>query len=229
MQEGTFPNCLKIAKVIPVFKKGQMQDASNYRPISLIPVIGKVFEYVIFNQVNEYFRCFDLFNRVQYGFSKGKSTVDAIRNLVDKILFIFESGGYVLSSFCDLSMAFDSIEHNILIDKLRFYGIQGKQLKFFESYLTDRKQIVYVNGEFSSVRNLSNGVPQGSILGPLLFLIAVNDLPNNIDIDTIMFADDTTLVTFDKDLKSNSTMENAGNKLKHCPNLQLKGTSLLQI
>lgn len=202
LSQGIFPNSQKISKVNPVFKKGDKANPANFRPISLIPTIGKIIEHVVYKQVSTYLELSGLLSNCQYGFRQGRSTMGAIDALVGDILTAFEEGTFAWGTFCDLTKAFDCVEHDILINKLHFYGIHGTALKFFQSYLHKRRQTVCVDGEWSPVLELKCGVPQGSVLGPLLFLIAINDLPFNIPppIKSYLYADDTSFLLCHKDI-----------------------------
>ena len=191
---GIFPKKLKIAKVLPLFKKDDYTIMDNYRPISLLTSITKLFEKVVFTQLNDYFRNNDLFYDSQYGFLKDHSTEYAAMELTDKILKAIDDKNISLAIFMDLSKAFDTLDHGILINKLAHYGIHGTTFQWFSSYLTDRNQYVEIDGVTSNILPLSTGVPQGSILGPLLFLIYTNDIPYCTEyFNFILYADDTTL------------------------------------
>ena len=191
---GIFPSKLKIAKVLPLLKKNDPHIMDNYRPISLLTSISKLFEKVVFNQLFEYFHKNNLFYDSQYGFRKLYSTELAAMELTNKILVDIDEKNVSLTVFMDLRKAFDTLDHDILLNKLQYYGITGTALAWFTSYLKDRKQFVVIDGSQSGMLSLSTGVPQGSILGPLLFLIYMNDIPNSSDNFTfILYADDTTL------------------------------------
>ena len=189
-----FPNQLKKAKVVPIFKSGDDTLFTNYRPISLLPSTSKVVERVIFNQLYAYFETNGLFYGSQYGFRKRHSTEFAALELVDKLLNMMDKGQVPLGIFLDLSKAFDTLDHNILIKKLEFYGVSDGPGKLLESYLSNRKQFVVFDDINSQVLDIKTGVPQGSILGPLLFLIYINDIVKSSNFfKFILFADDTTL------------------------------------
>ena len=191
---GVFPTKLKIAKVLPLFKKDDYTIMDNYRPISLLTSISKLFEKVVFSQLHDYFRNNNLFYDSQYGFLKNHSTEYAAMELTDKILKDIDDKNISLAIFMDLSKAFNTLDHGILIKKLTHYGINGIALNWFTSYLSGRSQYVEIDGVSSSILSLSTGVPQGSILGPLLFLIYMNDIPNCSNyFNFILYADDTTL------------------------------------
>ena len=191
---GIFPEKLKIAKVSPFFKKYDITIMDNYRPVSLLTATSKVFEKVVFTQLYEYFDKNCLFYSNQYGFRKLHSTELAGLELTDRILKDIDERNVSLAIFMDLSKAFDTLDHQILLKKLHNYGITGPALKWFSSYLTGRLQYVEIDGISSDVLPLTTGVPQGSILGPLLFLIYMNDIPNATNqFNFILYADDTSL------------------------------------
>ena len=193
---GIFPHRLKIAKVIPLFKKNDPHIFDNYRPISLLSSISKTFEKVVFNQVYEYFTNNDLFYNSQYGFRKLHSTEYASLEMVDRISQYLDIGKLPITVYLDLSKAFDTINHEILLKKLRYYGFADAPLKWFSSYLHNRQQYVFFNGCYSVPKTLETGVPQGSILGPLLFLIYMNDIKEACKtFMPILYADDTGLVS----------------------------------
>lgn len=193
IMQGVFPDVLKIARIVPIFKKGSNNDVSSFRPIALVPVLAKLFEVIMFRQLYDYFEMHRLLVPAQFGFRKGRSTVAAVESLLDKILQSFESKRSTSVILCDLSRAFDCISHDILLSKLEKYGLRGGALRLVRSYLSNRKQVVSWNGQCSSALEVKQGVPQGSVLGPLLFIIAINDLYYSVSGKTILFADDTTL------------------------------------
>jgi hypothetical protein len=196
LKTGIFPDKLKIAKVIPLFKKGDDMACNNYRPISLLPSISKVFEKAIFIQTYAYFQNNNLFIPCQYGFRTFHSTEYAAIDLIENVIDDIERNCNPLSIFLDLSKAFDTLNHEILYDKLIYYGIRSEELELFKSYLTNRYQYVKYNDTKSELLPISTGVPQGSILGPLLFIIYINDMPNASNAFRFtMYADDTTLLT----------------------------------
>ena len=174
---GIFPNKSKIANVLPLLKKDDPTIMDNYRPISLLTAISKLFEKVVFSQHYEYFHKNNLFYNSQYGSLKNHSTKYAAMELTDKVLKDIDEKTISLAIFMDLSKAFDTLDHNILIKKLAHYGINGTPLEWFTSYLTGCSEYVEIDGVSSNVLSLSTGVPKGSILGPLLFLIYMNEIP----------------------------------------------------
>ena len=196
MKTGIFPNKLKLAKVIPIYKKDDPTQVTIYRPISLLPVLSKVIEKTIAKQLSGYFEDNKLFNQNQYGFRPGHSTEHAALELVDKITYKMDNNETPINIFLDLSNAFDTIDHNILLDKLKYYGLDDIAIKLFRSYLTNRYQYVQIENAKSQLLEINTGVPQGSILGPLLFIIYINDISQSSDkFDFIAYADDTTLST----------------------------------
>ena len=191
-----FPDRLKIAKVIPLFQKGDQHILDNYRPISLLPVISEVFQKIAFDNLYQYFTDNDIIFTSQYGFRKSHSTELASIELIDRIAHYIDSGKLSLSIFLDLSKAFDTLDHSILLGKLKFYGISNTPLKWFQSYLRSRQQFLEFDGICSGITFINTGVPQGSILGPLSFLIYMKDIHTASDkFDMILYADDTNLIS----------------------------------
>jgi hypothetical protein len=196
LQNGIFPESLKLAKVIPLFKKNDPCIFDNYRPISLLPTFSKVIEKIVHKQLYQYFNQNKLIYSLQHGFRESYSTETATLYYVDLILKYLDDDKIPFSIFIDLSKAFDTLNHNILLTKLSFYGVQDSSLSWFHSYLSNRTQYVDYNGNKSEIKNIYTGVPQGSVLGPLLFLIYVNDLCNvSSYFDCLLYADDTTLTS----------------------------------
>ena len=193
---GNFPEKLKIAKVTPLFKHGDKNLMENYHPISLLASISKIFERVVFNQIYQYFVENNLLFDGQYGFRNHHSTELAALELVDRISNGLDKKETPVSIFLDLSKAFDTLDHKILLNKLQYYGIKDVALQWFSSYSSDRFQFVEMDGFRSDMLNITTGVPQGSILGPLLFIIYVNDMHSISDkFNFIAYADDTTLTS----------------------------------
>ena len=191
---GIFPDKLKIAKVIPIHKKNDIHLMENYRPISILPSISKVFERVVHEQIYSYFLNNNLLSSSQYGFRKQHSTEHAVLEVVDRVASGLEKGNTPIAIFLDLSKAFDTLNYDILLTKLDYYGIKCSALNWFRSYFTNRLHYVEYDDIKSNKISISLGVPQGSILGPLLFTLYINDIQNSTDyFSFIKYADDTNL------------------------------------
>ena len=201
--QGVFPDIFKIAEVVPVFKKDDPTLATNYRPISLLSQFSKIFEKMLYSRIYSYLVRFKLLNEHQFGFRKNSSTIHAITSIYDNLLKNIENGMYNCSIFLDLSKAFDTVNHERLIWKLdHYFGIRGIALELLRDYLTNRYQYTKLLNYKSDLLQSSCGVPQGSSLGPLLFLMYINDLPQCSQFTTTLFADDTHLNLADKNLLS---------------------------
>ena len=194
MNSGYFPSSWKEAMVTAIFKKNDRQDKTNYRPISLLSCMSKVFERIVFNFLYDYLVKNGLLNEHNSGFRKNDSTVNRLLALLDSIYKGLEEHKDIILILLDISKAFDKVWHPGLLYKLKQLGIKGTLYKWIESYLTNRVQRVVVGGQSSSYRATHAGVPQGSILGPLLFLIFINDMTVNLKLECHQYADDTTLV-----------------------------------
>ena len=193
--EGVFPDLLKSAIVHPIFKKNDKKQCANYRPISLLSNLGKLFERVMYDRIELFLNDFDLIYKNQFGFRKKHSTSHALISIVEQIRNNLDKKIFSCAVFVDLEKAFDTVNHIILLQKLDHYGISGSANAWIRSYLSERSQKVTVNGTTSSERSITCGVPQGSILGPLLFLIYLNDLNEALQNCLVFhFADDTNLL-----------------------------------
>ena len=202
-EEGVYIDQLKIAKVVAIFKeKGCNMDCTNYRPISLLSNINKIIEKLMHERLYSFLEKHSCIYELQFGFRSKHSTGHALTDLTEAIRMAMDESSYAIGVFIDLQKAFDTVDHEILLSKLDHYGIRGISNNWFRSYLTNRQQYVTINGEDSNLRIMKFGVPQGSVLGPLLFLIYINDLYLSIKHSTARhFADDTCLLIKNKSLK----------------------------
>lgn len=208
---GDFPEKLKYSVVKPLFKKGDKLDLNNYRPITLIPIIAKIFEKAMYRRLDNFLNKHNIIKREQFGFRPRSSTSLACFHLVKEITESIDKKQHVACVFLDMSKAFDFVNHNTLLNKLERLGVRGKAQEWFRSYLTGRKQCTEIvsiaknckqlfrTSHRSDFRLNNSGVPQGSILGPLLFLTYINDLPDALNQKCILFADDTTLIVKSND------------------------------
>ena len=209
LSTGSVAEHLKVAKVIPIFKKENVEIFSNYRPVSVLPCFSKILERLIFNRCMDYINNYNILNEKQFGLRPKHSTYMAIIELVDKIANAVEKNETAVGIFLDLSKAFDTINHDILLYKLEYYGFRGVTLDWFKSYLSNRKQFVRYQMHDSNHKIINCGVPQGSILGPLLFILYINDIVNTTSLlELILFADDTTLLFSHPDIASQNDIIN---------------------
>jgi hypothetical protein len=202
---GLFPDSLKIARVRPVFKKGDQSDVSCHRPVSILPAFSKIYERVVYLQLFDYLEVHNLIDRNQHGFRPGRSISSAGVEFIEHIIDSVDKGNITIGVFMDLTKAFDSVSHEVLLKVLSLHGVEKRELQWFQSYLQGRSQYVEVLNNIdgcvlnvsSSLREIKYGVPQGSILGPLLFLVYLKGLPNVLhpgDCFLTMYADDLNFV-----------------------------------
>ena len=203
LQSGVFPNSEKCARVIPIYKSGEKSNFDNYRPISVLNVLSKVLEKIVHKQLSEYLETNKLLSDAQYGFRRGRSTQDAVTLFLDHIRSNMDASRCTGTLYMDLRKAFDTVHHGNLLTKLPHYGIKSLELAWLEDYLFNRTEYVCYDGVRSQTEHITHGVPQGSILGPLLFVILINDLNlvmNKCKI--LMYADDTVIFYSDKSAKA---------------------------
>ena len=206
---GVFPKILKHAVVIPIFKKGCPKNPSNYRPIALLSVFSKLLEKAMKKRLVSFLEKNKLFHWNQYGFRNNNSTEDAVLNMLTQIYSGLDSNSSVIGIFLDLMKAFDTVNHKRLVSKLEHYGVRGIAKNWFMDYLENRTQITRVAGNVSDNVSVNSGVPQGSTLGPILFLVYLNDIFYlNIDSNITSFADDTAVLNINKNkVEANQSIE----------------------
>ena len=204
LQTGYVPREFKIAKVIPVFKSGECHDFNNYRPISLLSAFSKLIEKIVARQLMGFLNTHDIIYKHQYGFRPKHNTSHPVLHLSEKIYKALNQNpsATTITIFIDLKKAFDTVDHDILLEKLKRYGVRETANLWFQNYLSDREQFVSINGIESEKVKILCGVPQGSVLGPLLFLLFINDLPKATEFFTLLFADDTTFQISNTNVKT---------------------------
>lgn len=213
LRNGIFPGILKKGCITPIFKKGDSRYLNNYRPVSTLPIFGKIFEKIIYLRLYKFFLSKNVIYENQFGFRKHHSTSHAINYSIDKVTTELEAKNYTIGIFIDLSKAFDTIEHSKLLEKLKYYGIRGRCNDILKSYLSERTQKTKFQGVYSDSCKAEFGVPQGSVLGPLLFLVYINDIVNSSHHGSfVLFADDTNIFVVGKTIdeaykKANDLLE----------------------
>ena len=195
LKYGVVPSQFKIAKVSPVFKKGgNLESLNDYRSINLLSVFSKILEKLVSIQLKDYLYQNDIIHPYQFGFQEGNSTIHPMIHMLNKISNAMNKNEFTIGIFCDLTKAFDTVPVDLMLKKLYKIGIRGTILNWFKSYLSDRKQFVSIDSVNSMLKDISLGLPQGSILGPILFLIFMNDMPNSTLLFILLFCDDTTIL-----------------------------------
>ena len=201
LSKGVFPSKLKIAKIIPIFKTGNQSFFTNYRPILLLTNFSKLFEKVMQIRLTLFIEQCEILYRFQFGFRSNHSTMHSLVSLINNVATAIDRNQIAAGVF-DLSKAFDTLDHEILFTKLQHYGIRGVALQWIKSYFCNREQFVQYNETCSTMEKLKCGVPQGSILGPLFFILYINDLPNALELSkSYLFADDTSIYYSNSDIK----------------------------
>ena len=194
LETSTLPNVEKIAKVTPIFKNGTKSSLDNYRPISILPVFSKLLERTVHRQLYSYLEENNFLTDRQFGFRKSRNTSQAIAHITDFIRSAMDRGEYTGAVYVDLKKAFDTVNHATKLSKLPVYGINDKELSWFIDYLFNRKHFVGFNTTCSKYQEITCGVPQGSILGPLLFLLLMNDIEHVItSCEVLLYADDIVI------------------------------------
>ena len=216
IQQGIFPDCLKVARVVPIFKEaeGDKLNMENYRPISTLNFISKVFEKLFLTRLKSFLNLSGILDKFQFGFRDSVSTTDAVITFLNDTYNNINESKYTIATFIDFKKAFDTINHEILLGKLKNFGVRSLPLKWIESYLYNRRMYVDFNGTHSTSKTVNIGIPQGTVLGPFLFILYINDIFNSSKIlKFLLYADDTTIYLSGHNLKS--LFEIFNNELQH--------------
>ena len=208
LDQGTFPLFWKKANVVPIYKKNGQQSIKNYRPVSFLPICGKIFERLLYNEIFSFFIENGLISQKQSGFKPGDSCINQLLSITHEIYKSFDDGWEVRGVFLDISKAFDKVWHQGVLFKLKQSGISGNLLKIMEDFLANRYQRVVLNGQAPKWTAVNAGIPQGSILGPLLLLIYINNLFTGLSSNSRLFADDTSLFSVVRDMTSSANILN---------------------
>ena len=203
LSEGIFPECFKMVKIIPIFKSGDSNSLANYRPISMLPFLSKMFEKLVCARRDSYLKSNNILRKNLFGFCKNSNTSDAIIEFIDYVYSSLDKKQSAIALYLDYSKAFDTINQDKLMSKLHHNGIKGVTLSWFKSYICNMKQYVSVKNSSSSLSNITLGVPQGSVLGPVLFVLHINDMHRSSNkMHFVHFADDTTVFASDSDINN---------------------------
>ena len=205
---SVIPNQLKIGKLTPVYKSGTRSLFNNYRPISILPAYSKLLETLVCVRLLNFLNRHDILYKCQFGFRNNHSTIHPIIHLLNHIADSNDktTKDTTIALFLDLSKAFDTINHSKVLHKLNLYGIRGTSNLWFRNYLSERKQYLEFNGIKSNLLNINYGVPHGSILGPILFLLYINDIQNSTSLNLLSFADDTTVFASSSNIQYKSRL-----------------------
>ena len=209
LSEQVFPTNWKRSKIIPIHKSGDKNSPNNYRPISILPSVSKILEKLVQVQLSDYLKCYSILSEAQSGFRKSHSTISTLIKVTDDWLAAMDQGLYTGAVFIDLRKAFDTVDPHIMLKKLSNIGVPADCLQWFTSYLTDRRICTLFNSSTSAESNIEYGVPQGSIHGPLLFIIYIDDIVKHLNHCSVhLYADDTVIYFSHKNI---STIESVLN------------------